>query len=80
MLLNELNAIVEKEKKMVKQGKLLDGAFGVNACKDAIEFKKGYTKKTLKEIYAELVVRGLNENCFNTTMIVACEIMMEEEK
>lgn len=78
MLLNELNAIVEKEKKMVKQGKLINGAFGLEACKDAIDFKQKAFNKTLKEIYDELVVRGLNEKCFNTMMIVACEIMMEE--
>ena len=80
MTLNKLNEVVEKDREMVKQGKLQDGAFGIKECRKSIEWKlkMAQGKKTLQDIYGELVVRGLNEWGFNTLMIVACEQMIEE--
>lgn len=82
MTLKQLNEVVERERKMVAKGKLRTGNFGIEECKKSIEFKLKIAegKKTLQDIYGELVVRGLNEWGFNTLMIVACEMMIAESE
>lgn len=76
----QLNDILEKERKMIAKGQLRSGAFGIEECKKSIKFKLEMAKgtKTLNDIYYELVIRGLKEFGFNTTMIIACEEMMTE--
>ena len=77
MTVKELNATLERERKLVAKGKLITGDFGIEACKAEIAWEKKYYNKSLNKIYGELVVRGLNERFFNTLMIIACEQMME---
>lgn len=77
MTVKELNATLERERKLVAKGKLITGDFGIEACKAEINWQKKTYNKSLNKIYGELVVRGLNERFFNTLMIIACEQMME---
>ena len=79
-MLNELNKILDNERKMVAEGKLQDGIFGIKECKKSIQWKLENTNKNLEEIYGYLIIRGLTENGFNTLMIIACEQMIEESK
>ena len=76
----QLNETLEKERKLVKQGKLDEGMFGIKECRKSIESHMEIFHKTLHELYCEFVVRGLTEPLFNTLMIIACEQMLEEEK
>lgn len=71
---NELKEI----RKGVSKGKYQNGLFGIKACKMSIQWDMEYYKKPIQTIYAELVARALNELGFNTNMIVACELIMNE--
>lgn len=80
MTVKELNDVLAKERKLYLKGKDIDGPFGINACKDSVEYKL-ISGKSLKQIYIELVNRALkDEPGFNHTMIFACELMMEEAR
>lgn len=75
---------LEKELKEIRKsaskGNLQNGLFGIKSCKESIKWHCEFEKKSLQELYGELVMRALTELGFNTTMIVACEEMMEESK
>lgn len=77
--ITRLENVLKEERKQVAKGKLIDGAFGINACKESIKWKVEYCKQTLEEVYVELIKRALTEFGFNTLMIVACELMIEEQ-
>lgn len=71
----ELNNI----RKKVAKGKLLNGEYGINACIQAIGFHCYINGINVNEYYPELIHDGLTDKFFNLNMIVACEILMEEE-
>ena len=80
MNIEKLEKILKDERKQVEKGRLLDGAFGIKACRESIEWQMSIFKKSLEEIYCDLIKRALTEFGFNTLMIIACEMMIEEQK
>lgn len=76
--ITELETELKDIRKKVQKGKLMNGTFGINECKESIKFHCFIQSKEVEEIYNELIVSGLTDRCFNTNMIIACELLMKD--
>ena len=70
-----LQQILEKEKQYRCEG----GAFGIDACKEQIEWEVEHFKKSLFELLEEYVERANIDVFFNRAMILACWELINKE-
>jgi hypothetical protein len=77
--ITELEKTLADLRKGREKGKYEEGMFGIKECRKSIEWDKDFYKKSLHEIYCELISRCLKDRLANELMIIACEEMMKEE-
>lgn len=74
--ITQLEKSLERTRKEAAKGKGFKGDFGITECQKSIKQEIEYTGKSLHELYVEYISRALTDTMFNTTMIVACELLM----
>ena len=75
--ITQLEKSLERTRKQVLKGKCLKGDFGIIECQKSIKEEIEYSGKSLHQLYVEYITRALKDGMFNTTMIVACELLMK---
>lgn len=77
--LNEVLAEGRKQKQTKKyHNTYYNGNFGIDACKESVNWKVKAYDKSLEELYGEFITRALTQVGFNINMILACEELMEK--
>lgn len=56
-----------------------NGTFGINACKEEIEWKKEHLHQSYFQQLEEYVERANNEFLFNSTMVLACWLLINNK-
>lgn len=70
-----LKEIIAKEEKRDSK----KGMFGIDACKESIKWDLEHSGKNLYTLLGEFVERANKDAFFNTTMVYACWLMINEQ-
>lgn len=75
MSIRKLSELVEKARNENQRS----GQFGIDACRESIEWSMDFEKKSAKELYPTFISRAICDVFFNVNMIIACEELIKEE-